>query len=626
MNEIEFINWLASFNYELMMLCDSYWWPSWGAIFLFGGMFGMTPLKMHHEQLFNEVVLVKIRYLIIIYSIILIILPILTSFIYDATMDGDNLESNQEYFNWFYDMALREWHYPFIGIAIGLTIRLITKRYLFTFISSLMRKFRNKQTDDELSDIRDESANYLAKDYNPSSNYKLDSIFIGLDENDKPIQIPLETWYEVNMQVIGPTRYGKGVILGCIMEQVIKMNDGLIYIDPKDDKFAPHIMKQACDAVGRPFYYITLHDDGIGKWAPFLGGSERDALARIEYAYGLEMTGDPGTDYFKTQEKSALVNAFSQSRHIDKLYNLLADSEANRINAELESWSKIKSLCPKKGTGFSIEKALKENAVVYVNGSLTDNVIKSATKVFIIEVIQEAMRLKKVRKNHLTFIIDEVRFLVSNKLADALSTVVGANVNIVLAYQSIGDLLNPDDKTINGRSLLQSINVNSQVKAIYGGADYETADWTQKTSGTVLKEVTKFEKTNVSLTGGETWENSRMVGMQEENHLHANKILTLPPRVCAFFQPGEIATICFTSFVKVKDNSILEKYLESKANKVDVLHAKQDQEKTSRKEKQKKNKVKNKEEIKTKIQPPKPNVLHAKGQIDNQTSSIFGDR
>jgi hypothetical protein len=124
-----------------------------------------------------------------------------------------------------------------------------------------------------------------------------DGDWLGLDEKNRPITIPIDTWFETNMQVIGPTRYGKGVILGTLMDQAIRRGDGLFYVDPKKDHFAPQVMYQACKEAGRKFYYLTLHDEGIGQWAPFAGGTIRDALARLEIAFGLELTGDPGTDY-----------------------------------------------------------------------------------------------------------------------------------------------------------------------------------------------------------------------------------------------------------------------------------------------------------------------------------------
>jgi hypothetical protein len=134
----------------------------------------------------------------------------------------------------------------------------------------------------------------------------------------------------------------------------------------------------------------------------------------------------------------------------------------------------------------------------------------------------------------------------------------------VLDYQSQNDLLNIDDKTVNPKYVHQSINVNSQIKAVYGGADFETAEWAANLSGTIMKEVTKMEKTDISRTGGETWENQRTVGALEENYINTNMVLTLPPRVCVFVQPRHLASICFNSFVPVKDMKALDGYLEHK--------------------------------------------------------------
>lgn len=564
-NKYSVLNWLAQTNYNVMLWIDSYWWSLWGLLFLVGGTISMAPIKIPLQHDFADVVLVKIRHVILIISAILFLMPIIMLYIYDTTQPSETLQSNEAYLAWFGDLAIKNWHVIPVMLFTGWAIRVMTKRYLAPSYSALLRKLRNTQTSDTPSDIRSEAEKYKAKVFVPEKYYNKKSIVIGIGEDNKPLTIPNSTWYETNMQVIGPTRYGKGVILGCLMDQAIRRGDQVIYIDPKKDKFAPHIMYKACLDSGRKFYYLTLHDEGIGKWAPFAGGSYRDALSRFETAYGLEMTGDPGTDFYKSQERNILIKAFEKSRSIDKLSNLLADSEAHRIIAELNSWKQIDSLCPAKGRGFSIEKALQENAVVYVQGSLSDSVVKTATKIFIIEVIQESMRLEKERSAHLSLLVDEVRFLVSKQLTDALATAVGFNVNIVTAYQSINDLLNPDDKTLNGRSLLQSVNVNSQVKAVYGGADYDTADWAQKLSGSIQKEVTKFEKTNVSAIGGETWDNGRTVGNLEEAQIHANTILTLPPRVCALFRPNKLGMICFTSYVSVKDNSLLDAYLDSKA-------------------------------------------------------------
>lgn len=558
------LSWFGRINYSLMDWTNHYWWPVLAGMVFVGCLIGMAPLSTHHEQPFHQIIFVWVRKIIIWASVIMAALPFVMLYLYDVTTQKQLADSQYVWLSWFTNLAKMNWFTLIAAAASGGTLRFMYKRYALPGASALLRRFRNIQTSDTPTDIRDEANRFKVKDFLPSKHYKKDFVFIGLDEKSKPIMVPSSTWYETNMQIIGPTRYGKGVIIGAIMDQAIRNGDCLFYIDPKMDRFAPHVMYQACKAAGRKFYYVTLHDNGIGKWAPFAGGTDRDGLSRMETAFGLDFTGDPGTDYYKSQERKELERAFAKTRNIDGLKKLMEDTDANRINAELARWSSVESLCPKKGGGFSIEKALTEGAVVYVQGSLDDSVVKTATKIFIAELIQEARRLEKQRKTHLTAAIDEVSFLASKTLAQALATAVGFRVNFVLAYQSQDDLLNLDDKSVNPKYVHHSINVNSQIKAVHGGADFDTAEWAANLSGTVVKEITKMEKTDVSGSGGETWENQRFIGTQEENFINTNMVLTLPPRVCVFVQPRHLASICFSSFVPVKDMTALDEYLNHK--------------------------------------------------------------
>ena len=560
------IEWFTNINNSLMTLTDLYLWIVISIFTFIGAALGMTPLKTHYEQNFIEVCLVKMRQLLLLSLFFLCCLPFIMLYLYDMTFDKRYLGDSTELFmKWFISLAKNNFMQPITTMCIGFFLRFLFLRYFYPLISKILRKLRNTQTEETLSDIREEEGKYELKEFDPTKYYKPDHVFFGLDITDEPLYIPIKTWYETNMQIIGATRYGKGVELGNLMNQSIHRGDCIFYIDPKNDKFAPHIMYQACLSTGRKFYYLTLHDEGIGKWAPFVGGLEREALSRIEQAFGLIKTGDPGTDYYKGQEMKVLLSAFKQTRTIEGIKNIIGDLEGSRLSEELEQWSAIESLNPKKGKGFSIEKALLENAVVYVQGHLDDQVVKTATKMFILELIQEGARLASARSSHLTAFVDEVSFLVSKTLAESLATKLGFNMNFVLAYQSQKDLLNVDDKTINARYVEQSINVNTQMKLFYGGADSDTAEAIAKLSGTINKEITKLEKTAVSHTGGETWEKGRMIGVQQENLITENTILLLPPMVCTLKRPAQLLQLCFTYFVKVDDMNLLKEYLNKKA-------------------------------------------------------------
>ena len=578
MDEWTVLNWLGQSNYALIQWSNKWWWFCWAGLFFSATLIGMSPLSMHHEQSFLQIISVLLRRVILLTGFMLICIPLIMLFIYDMTIQDQLGHHKKTFLIWFKTLLLENGWILIPAMIGGWTLRFCYSRYVLTLVSAVARKIRRNQSNEAPSDILKESKRFKAKDFLPSNHYTDKGMVVGIDNNDKPILIPIDTWREANMQVIGPTRYGKGVILGCLIDQITRIGDTLFYIDPKDDTFAAHIMYQACKETGRTFYYVSMDDYEIGKWAPFLGGSEKDAFARLETAMGLEMTGNPSTDYYKTQEITVLRNAFKRTRRIESMFNDIQGKEANKTVAELASWKEVKSLCP-TNKGFSIEKAIKENAVVYFKGSLDDRVIKTATKIFIVELVQECRRLNKSgeKKQHLTAIVDEVSFLVSRQLKEALATIVGFGVNLVNAYQSPEDLVNTDDINLDGRALKHSMDINSQIKAIYGGAHYETAEWAAKLSGTTVKEVTKMERTDVKSGGGETWENNRIIGMLEENLIHPNLVLTLPPRVCVFIQPRQLLKPLFTSFISVKDMNALGDFLKKKQAATTLLNNKESQ-------------------------------------------------
>ena len=570
MNEIDMFAWLDGINLRIMQFTNVFWWPILATLVFTGSLFRMVPFQMHYTHSFTQVLLIYVRKTIVWGVVILLCYPLLMLFFYlmvPATPPEPGARSPAVFWQWLVSLARENWTLPVNALVLGILLNLLASRYVYPVWSALMRKIRVRQFYDVQSDIRQEATRFKAKHFVPKKYYKTGQTFIGLDEANHPIHVPLDTWRETNMQIIGPTRFGKGVILGTLMDQAIRRGDALMYIDPKDDTFAPHILYQACVETGRPFYYLTLHDHGVGSWAPFAGGDLRDGLNRLELSFGLELTGEAGSDFYKSQERRLLERAFAEHRDIQDLYRVLEETEARRILAELAQWRSLKSLCPSAGEGFEVARALQEDAVVYLQGHLFDSVVKAATKAFIVELIQESRRLARERNTHLTVAVDEVSFLTSKPLAQALATSVGFQCNFILAYQSQNDLLNLEDRTLNPRYIYQSINVNSQLKAVYAGADQETAEWAASLSGTIVKDITKMERTEINETGGESFEKQRMLGSQEEPYIHPNQILSLPPRVFVFFQPAQLAAIGFCSYVGVKDERALNGHLAAEAQR-----------------------------------------------------------
>lgn len=533
------------------------------------GLLATSPLNYDHnldkKVTLHELIFVYLRrFSLAGIFVIGFIYPLLAWFFYTAENGLSLIKTLQTFYSW-YKTKLFYWLFPMGWWTVGFILRFYLHRYGAPTISKLKRKLRVTQETETLSDIRNEKERYKPKTFIPEIHYKKDHMFIGLDSKKLPIYIKREDWLETNMQVLGPTRSGKGVAIGNLIDQAILYGDAVIYIDPKGDKFIPHIMADRAKKMGRNFYAYDLNDPtenetNAGEWAPFTGGDERARRARILTAFGMNDTGGD-SDFYKGRERKLLDNLLTKTN--GRIHLLLEEFEKNpeyqeqgqRVYNAISQWAQIKSLCPKKNRGLSVEKSLLNNAIIYVRGSMDDEIIREATRILIMELVQEIKRLHKIRKTHVSLVIDEVRFVVSNPLVDSLATIAGFNANVVIAYQAKDDVRNLSDRSLDAKSIAQSINVNCQLKLIYGSSDPETNKWAEEMSGERLKLVTRNEHTKIGGLGEEVWDKARTVGQEREGFITQNTMLSLKQRVGVLFQPRELANIVFTSFVPTEMNN-----------------------------------------------------------------------
>ena len=504
----------------------------------------------------GKLFLIKIRQLLVFFLISIILIIPLAVWIGLLIAYWDASTATNAMLAWMKAMAVQHWQWIVGTLLLGLTSRISVRRYVIPKWSNIKKYFRVNVSQDTPSDIRTEKQRFEAFAFKPEEFYKLDTVFFGLDEKQKQVSIPIPIWRETNKQLIGPTRFGKGVMLGNFIAQSIMRGDSVIYIDPKADKFLPHIMADYAEKYQRDFIYCDLNDDGVGGWHPFLGGDQRARRARLMMAFGLEDTGKE-SDFYKVKERkiidqviiphglkiNGMKQLFEQESHKELLEN------AQRAYSHISEWAEIKSLCP-KGAGLSFEKSLINNAVIYIKGSLDDEVVCNATRVMIMEIIQEARRLKNQRTSHLSLYIDEVSFLVSRVLVDALATVVGFDTDITLAYQSKTDLRKLKDKNLDPFAVEKSVDTNCQIKFLYGSQDIDTCEWAEKMSGTLQKHITRMEATDIGGLGEETWRGQRFISLLEESHVTHNMMLSLKPRVGVLFQPSQLAQTVYTHWLE----------------------------------------------------------------------------
>lgn len=319
-------------------------------------------------------------------------------------------------------------------------------------------------------------------------------------------------------------------------------------------------MLQRCKEKGRNFEYLSLFDDEPGSWNPCLGGSEDDARSRLENALKLGKTGSDA-DHYKTKERAALASAFALAKDIDSIAEYFQKNLPDSTTAsELKIWTKYRTICPKGEGTFSVEKALRNNSVVYVKGSLSDNVRLAAFTMLMSEIGQVTSRLQSqgIEKKHAFAFWDEVSFYVDPEIPRALAAIRSSGLTFGLAYQSQTDTKNLRDRTVNGEYVFNGVNVNCQLKLVYGGWDQATASWLSNLCGTVRKNAVTRAELKSNDAAAQTWTDKVSVSSVEEPFLPANLINMMPQRVCVFIMPGKLPQICFTAYVNIKNRDMIK--------------------------------------------------------------------
>ncbi len=542
----------------MLRLFEPYWFWATGLVILVLGIIGLSPVRLEADLGSHGTVGVYLRRTILGCFAALLTLGI-GSIGMTYSRIGAELATPL--------MGVWAWRWiPFLvscGV-VGFIGRMVLHRYIQPKWSVFLKRFRIVQKTEQLSDIRAEMGSRQALDYLPSDYYQPDAIFVGLTPDGTPIYSDLEEWYETNKMVMGGTRFGKGIAFQIWMEQMIMRGDAVFYIDPKTDKWLPHVMRQAAERAGRRFIALDLVDARArGSWAPFVGGSAADRRARFFDVMDME---DRGTDadHYKALAREQIFDLFKDGANPTTIPALFAQAvkasedvaALSTLRAKLRNWNSYQKLCPKPGKGFSVEASLLNNAVVYVRGSLDDAVIRSATLAFVMETIQEIRRLKEFRTTHCVLMLDELRFLLSDTYLKALATISGFDAQIIAAFQNYGDITSPQDTRLDGKSALQSVKINSQFKLVFGGTDAESAEDTAENSGTRMKKIVTQEQTEINRSGGETWARHRRMGEQEENFITQNAVLSLDKRMAVLLRVGKLAEIVSVAPIPV-DRTVL---------------------------------------------------------------------
>lgn len=476
------------------------------------------------------------------------------------------------------------WGACFVG---GIVFASYGARILKARFSLLLSRFTVKSSvrRGSKTDIRymDKELPVIAE-YNPLKYINLKKgVFVGLDESVKPIYLKdPDDWYKRHFLIVGASRSGKGVAMQSLGIQSLMLGETIVFLDPKGDKYLPHIFKYQCDELGVNYSYIDLTQD-IGQINLIADFTARDLKNCLVEAFSLREMGSE-SDVYRKNEQEFLENfaafACEQNNNSNsvtsgdrirtgKLSKSLAsicqdyeiDRYADKFKSSVSDLNKLnKVVAINAANGKSLAQLLDGGGCVYIVGDLLDETIKKIQRFIFCRIVQLARAYANEvnsKEKNITVFADELVAHISRFVAESYTVSLGWNLKIVSAVQDL-KLLRGAPADLDPEFLKGAVFGNSQNKLFYRADDIDTADFLSDMTGRIQIEEEQKLVTRNSLNSEQLDRQTRLI-QSERNYFDRNMILNLKQFEAVFCASlpyrKTIASLCKTSPVKVNDNA-----------------------------------------------------------------------
>ncbi|ELY1990153.1 type IV secretion system DNA-binding domain-containing protein [Vibrio harveyi] len=513
------------------------------------------PEKTEEDFVFRRVLIVLSLLLFVFGTIANFTVPAIAGFVQSFKLENPT----PLYYPWTKYLYLPLF---FIGIALHIFLR----RLLTPAMNEVKQKLtkKTKMARDERTDVRTvkhflpETVKYDPLDYIDLNK----GVFVGLDREHQPQYIPLSEIQKQHADVIGTTGAGKGVATGLILYQLILAEEGVFVMDPKNDEWAPHLMKYACEKAGKPFYLIDLN-----KKAPqldLLADSTPEQIEELLVAgFSLAEKGDVA-DFYRIDDRKAareapLKASEEERRSFKQLFNsIFVQGIQETIKAfygKLEELSLVDSI--NAVGGMRLQDVFDHGGCCYIIGSMRNSKILITQKMILIRLFQLAEMRDRINgePRPIAIFLDELKYHISKPAMEGLGAARDKGVHMLLAHQAKADLKDcPAD--LNGDAVVGAVVENTKFKLVYRLQDPDTAEWVANMSGTILvDDETRYVEARKTLS--EVVDNKRNIRLAERQYVDTNMLLNLPAFVSYIFTMNDVPKPSLISPIKVQKQQLV---------------------------------------------------------------------
>lgn len=298
----------------------------------------------------------------------------------------------------------------------------------------------------------------------------------GIVGKPKPAVIPPEVFHKNHVSIIGASGAGKSKLAAQILTQLNKSGDSIVCFDPKFDEFLPGIIAENAQKTGRPFIYINLREP-VPQINPLGGCTLEQRVQALEAGLNLDPTGDPGVDFYRGEDRDACLSMIKTGfENIPQLVQaggeLKACTDRQNFWREMLSLASLEAFQTDKWVDF--EDIIQKGGVIYIVGDTDDLRIMAAQRLLLARILQVIKSRRRESAKQVCLFLDEFKYLLSNVSLRALGTIRDRRCNLILAYQSFGDL--EDCGTLKAKAVLGAAKGNTTLKFVYKLEDVQTAE------------------------------------------------------------------------------------------------------------------------------------------------------